>query len=435
MARQSAVASIDSAVQASKQPEAQEGAEPANNTGSVQFSSSVILFDVGDVTATVRQNGRVANWCALIANNIKQFGSDKINFVLTQYWMPTSNSTPFDIDYFCYKERGGGRCRKFTKEAIKRFEERMTECFAIAISQGFKTIMVTPHIDNAVDAYQWRNYAKLNPGLAQGGFSYWDIQLAPLAAAIHANLGKGAQRFLFNLGGELGTSFFGWSGKWLQFVGDARQAALGKDKAKHAGELQVGLKVNFERVPGYASQLPGGVKRELAQQLFAALDYVAISAYAPVPAKPDPSHFQDSVAIADGELQQLGISLAGRDIWYGEFGIGGGTSQYCDRLAKTPAEAGFTPMYGTCWQYNPAMNPWKSPAIRSYMQAYYAAALQWLQQGAPGGKWRVKGVFAWNLVSWDVQGVHPLSYAGDGASFKDDKVSVMIAQHNKAASR
>jgi hypothetical protein len=40
-----------------------------------------------------------------------------------------------------------------------RFEQRMTECFAIAISQGFKTIMVTPHIDNAVDAYQWRNYA------------------------------------------------------------------------------------------------------------------------------------------------------------------------------------------------------------------------------------------------------------------------------------
>lgn len=37
-----------------------------------------------------------------------------------QYWMPTSNSTPFDIDYFCYKERGGGPCRKFTKEATKR---------------------------------------------------------------------------------------------------------------------------------------------------------------------------------------------------------------------------------------------------------------------------------------------------------------------------
>jgi hypothetical protein len=72
-------------------------------------------------------------------------------------------------------------------------------------------------------------------------------------------------------------------------------------------------------------------------------------------------------------------------------------------------------------QYNPAMNPWKSPAVRAYMQAYYAAALQWLQGGAAAGKWRVKGVFAWNLVSWDVQGVHPLSYAGDGASFKGEQ--------------
>jgi hypothetical protein len=73
-------------------------------------------------------------------------------------------------------------------------------------------------------------------------------------------------------------------------------------------------------------------------------------------------------------------------------------------------------------QFNPAMNPWKSSAVRAYMQAYYAAALKWLQGGAPGGKWRVRGVFAWNLVSWDVQGVHPLSYAGDGGSFKGEQV-------------
>jgi hypothetical protein len=133
---------------------------------------------------------------------------------------------------------------------------------------------------------------QLHPGLSQGGFSFWDIQLQPLANAINKNLGKGADLFLFNLGGELGTSYFGWAGKWLQYVGDARQAALANGKAKHAKELQIGLKINFERVPGYASQLQGGIKKDLAQKLFAALDYVAISAYAPVPAKPDPEHFQ-----------------------------------------------------------------------------------------------------------------------------------------------
>jgi hypothetical protein len=88
-------------------------------------------------------------------------------------------------------------------------------------------------------------------------------------------------------------------------VGDARQAALGKDKAKHAKELQVGLKINFERVPGYASQLPGGIKAGLAQQLFGALDYVAISGYAPVPAKPDPSHFQ----VCSGWMQPCAWTL------------------------------------------------------------------------------------------------------------------------------
>lgn len=47
---------------------------------------------------------------------------------------------------------------------------------------------------------------------------------------------------------------------------------------------------------------------------------------------------QDSASIADAELQRLGITLQGKDIWYGEFGIGGGTSQYCNKLAETPVE-------------------------------------------------------------------------------------------------
>lgn len=73
-----------------------------------------------------------------------------------------------------------------------------------------------------------------------------------------------------------------------------------------------------------------------------------------------------------------------------------------------------------CLQFNPTLNPWKSKAVLQYMQAYYAAALQWLKSGATDGKWKVKGVFAWNLVSWDIQGVHPLSYAGDGGTFKGE---------------
>lgn len=41
------------------------------------------------------------------------------------------------------------------------------------------------------------------------------------------------------------------------------------------------------------------------------------------------------------------------------------------------------------------------------------------------------GVFMWNLVSWDVLGVHPLSFAGDGSGYKSRRVSDMVAQHNR----
>eukprot|EP00878_Enallax_costatus_P020265 GHUV01021415.1.p1 GENE.GHUV01021415.1~~GHUV01021415.1.p1 ORF type:complete len:430 (+),score=143.67 GHUV01021415.1:150-1439(+) len=356
---------------------------------SLPISSSVILFDLGDISSTVRQNGRAANWCALIANNIKQYGSDKINIVMTQYWMPPSDKQHFDIKHFCYRERGGGPCRKFTSDIIQRFEDQLTGCLSTAISQGFKTIMLTPHLDNALDAYQWRNYLKLNPTLQVDGFSYWDIQLKPFANAVNKNLGKGAT-FLFNLHGELGTSTFGWSGKWLSLLSDTKTLALSSGQGQHASEVQMGFKINFERVTGYADQLPGGVKAELARRLFAAADYIAISAYAPMPSNPTPSRLQDSAALADGELKQWGITLKGKDIYYGEFGLGGGTSQYCDRLAKTPLEAGRTPQYGICWQFNDKLNPWANKDVTKYLEQYYQAALQWLADGAPGG-YNIKG--------------------------------------------
>ena len=53
----------------------------------------------------------------------------------------------------------------------------MTTCLNTAISQGFREIMVTPHLDHALDTYQWRNYLKLNPTQEIGGWSYWDIQV------------------------------------------------------------------------------------------------------------------------------------------------------------------------------------------------------------------------------------------------------------------
>lgn len=113
------------------------------------------------------------------------------------------------------------------------------------------------------------------------------LQLKPFANAVNKNLGKGAT-FLLNLQGELGTSTFGWSGKWLTLLHDTRKRALA-GKSQSANELKVGFKINFERVSGYADQLPGGVKVDAAKQLFDAADFIAISAYAPMPDYPSSS--------------------------------------------------------------------------------------------------------------------------------------------------
>lgn len=58
-----------------------------------------------------------------------------------------------------------------------RFEDQLTGCVSTVISHGFNTIMLTPHLDNAVQAYQWRNYLKLDPSQKIDGYSYWDIQV------------------------------------------------------------------------------------------------------------------------------------------------------------------------------------------------------------------------------------------------------------------
>lgn len=38
-------------------------------------------------------------------------------------------------------------------------------------------------------------------------------------------------------------------------------------------------------------------------------------------------------------------------------------------------------------------------------------------------------MFLWNVVSWDVQGIHPASSSGEG-TFKDDVITGWIKEHN-----
>ena len=75
---------------------------------------------------------------------------------MTQYWQPVNNRTDhYHVKHYCYRAKGGGKCLPFTDGVIDAFRAKMTSCIATVISMGFKEIMISPHLDNAVDANRW----------------------------------------------------------------------------------------------------------------------------------------------------------------------------------------------------------------------------------------------------------------------------------------
>jgi hypothetical protein len=84
--------------------------------------------------------------------------------------------------------------------------------------------------------------------------------------------------------------------------------------------------------------LPLGIKGDFSRRLFKRADFVAMSAYAPLPITLKRSDMQNSAQEVEDQLKTIGISLRGKKLYYGEFGLGGGTSPYCDRPAKRSVE-------------------------------------------------------------------------------------------------
>jgi hypothetical protein len=185
---------------------------PGTSQCPVPLSSSLILFAASDMAYVYRQNGRQSSWCAQVGNAARAAGSTSINLVMTQKWQPVQIGTVdkekrpvydhFAISYFCYLDVGGGPCLPFTSAAVDTFRDKLTSCIGTLIDIGcafwilfcsvwfglvwfvvscllvlvvesadaphspratqstiknnprFKTIMVTPHIDNAIDTNQ-----------------------------------------------------------------------------------------------------------------------------------------------------------------------------------------------------------------------------------------------------------------------------------------
>jgi hypothetical protein len=162
-----------------------------------------------------------------------------------------------------------------------------------------------------------------------------------------------------------------------------------------------------------------------------------------------PKHIESGIAKVQAEFMAMGINF--RDIIikgnkmliYNEFGLGGGISECGDTPGKGP-EIGFFPWLGITTPYAPNNDPFKAyPQAKQFLLNYYTTALDVLRNG--GGEFPVHQSYLWNVVSWDVQGIHTASALwntdveqGDwpvNNGFAVKEVIDMIKAHNSRTAR
>jgi hypothetical protein len=156
-----------------------------------------------------------------------------------------------------------------------------------------------------------------------------------------------------------------------------------------------------------------------------------VSAYAGLPRFPSVADLETSLKLVDQEMKMFGMSLKGlgKEIIYSEYGLGGGqTGDY-----KTPSASAFnvasSPYWGVEGLYEPKLDPWRLADNRQFMQNYYQLTTEYAKRG--GLEYPVSAIYMWNIISYDVLGIHYMSSSNQG-SYRDNQVAGMIAGHNAA---
>jgi hypothetical protein len=73
-----------------------------------------------------------------------------------------------------------------------------------------------------------------------------------------------------------------------------------------------------------------------------------------------------------------GMHAQGKELWWNEYGVGGGASQNGNVPAKTAAQAAATPFFGVFGAYQKARDPWQTPEVKAYNHYFYQQTLAYL---------------------------------------------------------
>jgi len=112
-----------------------------------------------------------------------------------------------------------------------------------------------------------------------------------------------------------------------------------------------------------------------------------------------------------------------------EYGLGGGMSGDYKTPASYPSIVAASPYWGVDGAYDSGKDPWNRGGNRDFLRRYYDLTVQYAKRG--GVNYPVSAIFLWNIISYDVLGIHPLSTTNQG-SYRDYQVSQTLADHNAA---
>ena len=70
--------------------------------------------------------------------------------------------------------------------------------------------------------------------------------------------------------------------------------------------------------------------------------------------------------------------MQGKELWWNEFGVGGGASQDGNTPAKTAVQAAATPFFGVFGLYTAARDPWQTPEVKDYNHYFYQQTVAYM---------------------------------------------------------
>jgi hypothetical protein len=350
-------------------------------------------------------------------------------------------------------------------ELISRFAVGFKNCLQEAHDM-FDDVLISPHLDDGTLSGHWRNMLIMDPlQKDRNGVSYYDIMLKPISDAARAVYKKSdAKRLFFGLQGEMGGTVFHYPESYRKIAKTIR------DNLKDGGNVDLGVLFNHGYIPGvinrgadevgaipaskfwkhdggfgpilpfaqwpHHDQLKANVPALNA--LFSEMDFFGVSNYARAGNDPTISDLESAIRKQNAELKEMGIDWAkyhqdpSKKFFMNEFAIGGGISECGDTPATNGPEAGLFPWLGNSKQFRgPQSNPLMNANVRDYVHRYYSKAMELFRKG--GEQFKIDGVFLWNVVSWDVQGIHPASGrygGGPEETYADRTIMQWIRDHN-----